>query len=112
MVIAKDPERMTKFFDGAVDNFEVERVKAGVMQFQHTGQDFFHECRWNVVIRAFQQGADLAEDLLVRRYRTGATRRHFHRAVIRAGGNAVTPYLREKFYQLNAVWSKCLRETG
>jgi hypothetical protein len=69
---------MTQFFDGTVDDFEVQDIQMGIVEPKSPGQEFFHDRGLQVVFRTIEQETNLAEQFLVRRegMRTGLRRLH------------------------------------
>ena len=60
-IAMKDAESMTQFFDGAVDDLEIQDVQMRVVESKRPGQEFFHDRGLQVVFRAIEQEANLAE---------------------------------------------------
>ena len=60
-IAMEDAEGMTQFFDGAIDDLEIQDVQMRVVESKRPGQEFFHDRGLQVVFRAIEQEANLAE---------------------------------------------------
>src|SRR5688572_12998690 len=78
MIVSKDAERVTQLFNGAVDNFKIERLEMGVVKLDDSGHEFFKQSGRKVVLRTFKQRTDLPQDLVVRQDRARTARCGFH----------------------------------
>jgi len=80
-VVMKDAEGMTQFFDGPVDDLEVQGIQMGIVKPERPNQEFLYNCGLQVVSRTVEQEANLAEQLLVRREDTGTGLGGLHWAI-------------------------------
>lgn len=60
-VVMEDAEGMAQFFDGPVDDLQVQGVQMGIVKPERSGQEFLHNCGLQVVFRTIEQEANLAE---------------------------------------------------